>query len=111
MVRHLLQLSLWLLLLATLGSGTENRRMLLMEDADQSPGSNPAVPALFVFGDSVLDAGTNSLFPSLIRADFEPYGMDYFGKPTGRITNGRTFADFFATVCICFYRWVGILCP
>lgn len=59
--------------------------------------SNAMVPAMFVFGDSVLDTGTNTLFPSLLQADFKPYGTQYFGKPTGRFTNGRTYADFFAT--------------
>lgn len=98
MVRHslrMLLLSLLLFVLATFSSGTENGSMLRIEDVDQSPDPNPAVPALFVFGDSVLDAGTNSLFPSLLRADFKPYGTVYFGKPTGRFTNGRTYADFF----------------
>jgi hypothetical protein len=46
-----------------------------------------------VFGDSVVDAGTNNYFPSLLRANFKPYGAQ-FGKPTGRFTNGRTYADF-----------------
>ncbi|KAL3694131.1 hypothetical protein R1sor_007782 [Riccia sorocarpa] len=54
------------------------------------------VPALFVFGDSLLDAGTNNYFPSFLKADHEPYGKTHFHKPTGRWTNGRTVADFFA---------------
>ncbi|BBN13806.1 hypothetical protein MPTK1_6g06530 [Marchantia polymorpha subsp. ruderalis] len=58
--------------------------------------SNSMVSAMFVFGDSVVDAGTNSYFPSLLQANYKPYGAQYFGKPTGRFTNGRTFADFFA---------------
>ncbi|KAG6554956.1 hypothetical protein Mapa_003541 [Marchantia paleacea] len=58
--------------------------------------SNSMVSAIFVFGDSVLDAGTNSHFPSLLQANFKPYGSQYFGKPTGRFTNGRIYADFFA---------------
>ncbi|KAL2633561.1 hypothetical protein R1flu_005040 [Riccia fluitans] len=51
---------------------------------------------MFVFGDSVLDAGTNNYFPSLLKANFKPYGQTAFSKPTGRFTNGKTYADFFA---------------
>ncbi|KAL3694146.1 hypothetical protein R1sor_007797 [Riccia sorocarpa] len=54
------------------------------------------VEAMFVFGDSVLDAGTNNYFPSLLKANFKPYGQPAFSKPTGRFTNGKTYADFFA---------------
>ncbi|KAL2633594.1 hypothetical protein R1flu_005073 [Riccia fluitans] len=57
---------------------------------------NKNVQAMFVFGDSVLDAGTNNYFASLLKANMKPYGEAYFGKPTGRFTNGRTYADFFA---------------
>lgn len=55
-------------------------------------------PALFVFGDSLADAGNNNFIPKCTaRADFAPYGMSFFGHPTGRFTNGRTAIDFIAT--------------
>lgn len=55
-------------------------------------------PALFVFGDSLADAGNNNFIPKCAaRADFPPYGMSFFGHPTGRFTNGRTAIDFIAT--------------
>lgn len=51
-------------------------------------------PALFVFGASYMDVGENfAAMPFRTEADFEPYGMDYFGKPTGRHSNGRLIID------------------
>lgn len=56
------------------------------------------VPAMFVFGDSLGDAGNNNYFPhSKVRANFTPYGVSFFPHPTGRFTNGRTTVDFLAT--------------
>ncbi|XP_059064537.1 GDSL esterase/lipase At5g41890-like [Cryptomeria japonica] len=53
------------------------------------------VPAMYVFGDSLGDAGTNSFIPrSTVRANFPPYGVSFFPYPTGRFTNGRTAFDF-----------------
>lgn len=49
-------------------------------------------PAIFIFGDSLLDNGNNNYIFTLARANFQPYGID-FGGPTGRFTNGRTTAD------------------
>lgn len=60
-----------------------------------SPGSStPLAPALYVFGDSLFDSGNNNLLPTLARANFLPYGMNFEGGPTGRFTNGRTVVDF-----------------
>ena len=48
-----------------------------------------SVLALFVFGDSAADAGTNNYIPnSHARVDFPPYGRTFFHRPTGRFTNG-----------------------
>ncbi|GLJ34052.1 hypothetical protein SUGI_0684750 [Cryptomeria japonica] len=56
------------------------------------------VPAMFVFGDSLGDAGNNNYIPnSKARANFTPYGVSFFHYPTGRFTNGRTAFDFLAT--------------
>ena len=56
---------------------------------------------LFVFGDSLLDVGSNSYIPiSLVKATFPPYGIDYpGGKPTGRFGNGKIYTDFFGKKC------------
>ncbi|KAH6763074.1 GDSL-motif lipase/hydrolase 6 [Perilla frutescens var. hirtella] len=58
-------------------------------------GSKVVVPAIFIFGDSIFDAGNNHYNKnSTIQADFPPYGSSFFHHPTGRFTNGRTVADF-----------------
>ncbi|KAL1191266.1 GDSL esterase/lipase [Cardamine amara subsp. amara] len=52
-------------------------------------------PAMFVFGDSLVDNGNNNHLNSLARSNYSPYGIDYDGsQPTGRFTNGRTIVDF-----------------
>ncbi|XP_041002951.1 GDSL esterase/lipase 7-like [Juglans microcarpa x Juglans regia] len=58
--------------------------------------SLPLAPALYVFGDSLLDSGNNNLLPTLARADYLPYGVDFAEGSTGRFTNGRTVADYIA---------------
>ncbi|XP_022727905.1 GDSL esterase/lipase 7-like [Durio zibethinus] len=56
------------------------------------------IPALYVFGDSYVDAGNNNFIPTKSRANYFPYGIDFGGAPTGRATNGRTVVDFIAHV-------------
>ncbi|XVE78594.1 hypothetical protein DITRI_Ditri13aG0158500 [Diplodiscus trichospermus] len=56
-------------------------------------------PALFVFGDSLIDSGNNNFLPTRSKANYSPYGIDFdHGTPTGRVTNGRTVVDFIAQV-------------
>lgn len=59
----------------------------------------PKASALFVFGDSLADAGNNNFVNASIeaRADFAPYGQSFFHKPTGRFSDGRTLFDFLAS--------------
>ena len=53
------------------------------------------VPAIFIFGDSLADAGTNNFISNTTsKANFPPYGETFFHHPTGRFTNGRTAFDF-----------------
>lgn len=57
------------------------------------------VPAMFLFGDSVVDVGNNNYitgFPLLPQANIYPYGETYFQKPTGRWCDGRLVFDFIA---------------
>lgn len=58
----------------------------------------PLVPALFLFGDSVVDAGNNNNVKTIIKANFPPYGRDFSNhKPTGRFCNGKLASDFTGT--------------
>ncbi|KAI3976899.1 hypothetical protein MKX01_008757 [Papaver californicum] len=53
-------------------------------------------PAIFVFGDSLVDPGNNNYISgTLAKNNFYPYGIDFpSGKTyTGRFTNGRTVVD------------------
>ncbi|XAR61630.1 Triacylglycerol lipase [Bertholletia excelsa] len=56
---------------------------------------NITVPAVFVFGDSIVDTGNNNNLKTIAKANHPPYGKDFMGgKPTGRFSNGRVTADF-----------------
>jgi len=52
------------------------------------------VPAILVFGDSVVDPGNNNYLKTIGRANFPPYGRDFDGGvPTGRYSNGKIPSD------------------
>ncbi|GAV64102.1 Lipase_GDSL domain-containing protein [Cephalotus follicularis] len=51
------------------------------------------VPAMFIFGDSLIDNGNNNDLPSFAKANYLPYGIDFNGGPTGRFSNGYTMVD------------------
>lgn len=52
--------------------------------------------ALFIFGDSLFDAGNNNYINTTTdyQANFLPYGQNFFKYPTGRFSNGRIIPDF-----------------
>ncbi|XP_028763299.1 GDSL esterase/lipase 2 [Neltuma alba] len=55
--------------------------------------------SLFVFGDSLFDAGINNyLSPSFPanKANYPPYGQTFFNYPSGRFSDGRIIPDFIA---------------
>jgi hypothetical protein len=54
------------------------------------------VPGVVIFGDSVVDAGNNNRLPTLVRANFPPYGRDFPAThaPTGRFSNGKLATDY-----------------
>ncbi|XP_047981605.1 GDSL esterase/lipase EXL3-like [Salvia hispanica] len=59
---------------------------------------NVTVPAVFAFGDSIVDQGANNHVATLIKCNFQPYGKDLHGfGPTGRFSNGKTPPDFIAS--------------
>ncbi|KAJ4967182.1 hypothetical protein NE237_019031 [Protea cynaroides] len=53
----------------------------------------PLVPAMFVFGDSLVESGNNNFLSSMAKSNYMPYGIDFYGGPTGRFSNGRTIVD------------------
>ena len=60
--------------------------------------SAPLAPALYVFGDSLLDNGNNNMLPTLAKANYHPYSIKFSAHvPLGRFKDGRTIADFIGT--------------
>ncbi|KAM3195512.1 hypothetical protein ACQJBY_071567 [Aegilops geniculata] len=59
--------------------------------------SRPVVPAVFVFGDSLVDVGNNDYFLTVAKANFPPYGRDFKDHvATGRFGNGKLLSDIIA---------------
>ncbi|XP_018483942.1 GDSL esterase/lipase At3g53100 [Raphanus sativus] len=55
------------------------------------------VPALIMFGDSIVDVGNNNNLLSIVKSNFPPYGRDFTNQtPTGRFCNGKLAVDFAA---------------
>ncbi|KAL1533883.1 GDSL esterase/lipase-like protein [Salvia divinorum] len=65
-------------------------------DEDANGGGRALVAAMFVFGDSLIDNGNNNDLPSLAKANYLPYGIDFRAGPTGRFSNGYTMVDTIA---------------
>ncbi|CAN1336157.1 GDSL esterase/lipase At1g71250 [Linum perenne] len=63
--------------------------MMIMMTAAESA----RVPAMFVFGDSLVEVGNNNYLSSIAKSNYYPYGIDYNRGPTGRFSNGKTFVD------------------
>ncbi|KAK1433382.1 hypothetical protein QVD17_10292 [Tagetes erecta] len=60
---------------------------------DAFPAGGGMVPAMFIFGDSLIDNGNNNDLNSFAKANYFPYGIDFNGGPTGRFSNGYTMVD------------------
>ncbi|KAJ0024289.1 hypothetical protein Pint_07493 [Pistacia integerrima] len=77
-------------------------RMALGQDENPIVGAeggrrrSETVPAMFIFGDSLIDNGNNNNLPSFAKANYFPYGIDFNGGPTGRFSNGYTMVDAIA---------------
>ena len=75
--------------------------------------------AMFIFGDSLLDAGTNNFIPNSnttvsansppVKANFPPYGETSFHFPIGRFTNGRNIIDFIGIATPLLYAYFQIV--
>lgn len=60
-------------------------------------GASDVLPALWVFGDSLADAGNNNNFRTLAKANHPPYGRDFPNHvATGRFVNGYNAIDYLA---------------
>ncbi|CAN7130403.1 unnamed protein product, partial [Brassica rapa subsp. narinosa] len=58
---------------------------------------NITIPAVIVFGDSIVDAGNNDDMITEARCDYPPYGIDFDGGvATGRFSNGKVPTDILA---------------
>ncbi|XP_057469592.1 GDSL esterase/lipase At1g71691 [Actinidia eriantha] len=62
-------------------------------DQAESGRRREMVPAMFIFGDSLIDNGNNNNLPSFAKANYYPYGIDFQAGPTGRFSNGYTMVD------------------
>ncbi|XLR48702.1 hypothetical protein S83_033362 [Arachis hypogaea] len=58
--------------------------------------TQPLAPALYVFGDSLVDNGNNNWIPDVAKSNYYPYGSNFFAGPTGRFSNGKNLVDFLA---------------
>ncbi|KAF8053653.1 hypothetical protein N665_1387s0011 [Sinapis alba] len=59
------------------------------------PPQNQTTPAVFYFGDSIIDTGNNNNLTTEMRCNFSPYGMNFpTGVATGRFSNGRVASDY-----------------
>ncbi|KAL0750216.1 hypothetical protein Bca101_032219 [Brassica carinata] len=65
---------------------------------EAATGKLGSVPGVYVFGDSLVDAGNNNYLAfSVSKANYPHNGVDFPGKrPTGRFSNGKNAADAIA---------------
>ncbi|XP_020235490.1 GDSL esterase/lipase EXL3 [Cajanus cajan] len=74
-------------------------RVIISEHvSDVNLPNNETVPAVMVFGDSIVDTGNNNYITTIGKCNFLPYGRD-FGKgnqATGRFSNGLVPSDIIA---------------
>ncbi|KAJ0261646.1 hypothetical protein HA466_0047230 [Hirschfeldia incana] len=65
---------------------------------EAAAGKLASTPGVYVFGDSLVDAGNNNYLPfSLAKGNYPHNGVDFpKKKATGRFCNGKNFADVIA---------------
>ncbi|ESQ48494.1 hypothetical protein EUTSA_v10021047mg [Eutrema salsugineum] len=69
----------------------------VVEATTSTAPTNITVPALIVFGDSIMDTGNNNDIPTLLKANFPPYGRDFPDAiPSGRFSDGKVPSDIIA---------------
>ena len=69
--------------------------------------ANGQFPALFAFGDSILDTGNNNNLGTLTKSNFPPYGRNFIGgRPTGRFCDGKIPSDFIGINVTTIYIYI-----
>ncbi|KAG5409237.1 hypothetical protein IGI04_005556 [Brassica rapa subsp. trilocularis] len=65
---------------------------------ESTTGKRPSIPGVYIFGDSLVDAGNNNyLAISISKANYPRNGVDFPDeKATGRFSNGKNAADAIA---------------
>ncbi|KAG1354136.1 GDSL esterase/lipase EXL3 [Cocos nucifera] len=70
---------------------------LLLAKAQSPSPTTPIVPAILVFGDSIVDTGNNNGLSTVFKSNFPPYGQDFRRhQATGRFCNGKITSDIIA---------------
>ncbi|KAK9270512.1 hypothetical protein L1049_026093 [Liquidambar formosana] len=67
--------------------------LLILRYCSNGVQGSQQVPALYVFGDSLVDTGNNNNLNSIAKSNYLPYGCDFNRGPTGRFSNGKTIVD------------------
>jgi hypothetical protein len=79
--------------------------VLLLASVEPAVSSPRRFDTIFSFGDSFADTGNGNIVfaeKSIPHpADHLPYGQTFFGRPTGRSTNGRLIIDFVGKYSFC----------
>ena len=85
--------------------------VLLVSNLQHCVNGTQQVPCFFIFGDSLSDNGNNNNLVTKAKANYQPYGIDFPGGPTGRFTNGRNLVDIigqYLPFFILFYYYYKI---
>lgn len=78
--------------------------LIAVETNATKQGKNATIPALIVFGDSIMDTGNNNNLPTLLKCNFLPYGKDFPGGfASGRFSDGRVPSDLIGNCLNYFY--------
>lgn len=91
-----LKLMLWVVSILT-------HQAMFLGNASSHYSRKRLVPALYVFGDSSVDAGNNNNLNTPAKANAFPYGIDFNNHSTGRFTNGKTLADIIGKFGTCVF--------